>query len=175
MNWTVVPFATDGSIGVISIDTSVAGVTVSVVVPETAPMNAVIVTVPGSTPVAKPFAPAAFVTLAVVAFVDAHVAWVVRSCVVPSVNVPIAVNWTVVPSAIDGVVGVIWIETSVAAVTVSVVEPLIAPSAAVIVVDPVPTAFARPCVPAAFEIVATVLVDDDHVTCVGRAWRGVSL
>ena len=40
-----------------------------------------------------------------------HVTVLVRFCVLPSVNVPVAVNGCIVPSAIDGVAGVIASET----------------------------------------------------------------
>ena len=43
----------------------------------------------------------------------------VRSCVVPSVNVPVAVNCCVVPSATVADCGFMAIDTSVAVVTVS--------------------------------------------------------
>ena len=81
---------------------------------------------------------------------------------------PVATNAIVVPLAADGSGGVTWIDTSVAAVTVSVVEPVLPPNVARIVVDPMASADARPCEPAAFEIVATVVFDDDHVACAVR-------
>ena len=91
-----------------------------------------------------------------------------RFCVVASLNVPVAVNCCVRPAATDGFVGVTCIDTSVAAVTVSVVEPVTPASVALIVVVPTFSAVARPCEPAAFEIVAIVTTDDAHVTCVVR-------
>ncbi len=71
-----------------------------------------------------------------------------------------AVNCSVVPALIEGPAGVTAIDTNVAAVTVSVVEPLIEPDVAVIVVLPCATLVARPAAP----IVATLVVPELHVT-----------
>lgn len=62
----------------------------------------------------------------------------------PSLNVPVAVNCCVNPLAIEGLAGVTLMDVSVAAVTVRVVEPEIAPETAVIVVVPAPTVEASP-------------------------------
>ena len=77
---------------------------------------------------------------------------------------PVAVNCWVVPFAMLGSAGVTSIETSVAAVTVRLVEPEIAPDVAVIVVVPTALPLASPSEPTAFEIVATPSSEDDHVT-----------
>ena len=53
----------------------------------------------------------------------------VRTCVLPSLKVPVAVNCCVVPLAIDGFAGVTTIDDSTA-VTVNVVEPMTGPKAA---------------------------------------------
>ena len=100
------------------IDAGRAAVTVSVVDPVTLPLVAEIVEVPAFSAEASPVA----LTVAVVVLEDAHVAVVVRFCVVPSLYVPVAVNCCVPPAATDGFTGVTAIDTSVAAVTVSVVE-----------------------------------------------------
>src|SRR5712692_9247171 len=68
----------------------------------------------------------------------------VRSCVLPSVYVPVAVNCCEVPSEIAGFCGVSAIETRVAAVTVRLPEPLTDPDAAVIVTAPEARVLARP-------------------------------
>ena len=78
----------------------------------------------------------------------------------PSLKVPVAVNCSVSPLAIEGFAGVTLIDESVAAVTVSVVEPVIAPETALMVVDPAPTAEARP----AAEIVAAPVFVELQVT-----------
>ncbi len=56
------------------------------------------------------------------------------------------------------------IETSVAGFTVSVVEPDTAPKVAVIMVDPDVTLVARPGLPEALLMVATVVVAELHCT-----------
>ena len=55
---------------------------------------------------------------------DDHVATWVKSDAEPSENVPIAVNCRVPPFVTIGSIGVTSIDTSIASVTVSVVEPL---------------------------------------------------
>jgi hypothetical protein len=74
----------------------------------------------------------------------------------------VAVNCWVVPIAIEGVAGVIAIETSAAAVTVSEVDPLTEPEVAVIVALPCATVVAKPTVEPALLIVATVGVSELH-------------
>jgi hypothetical protein len=64
-----------------------------------------------------------------------------------------------VPFAIEGFAGVTAIDTSVAAVTVRVVEPLMPPDVASILLVPAATAVANP--PAV--IVATLVVTELHV------------
>lgn len=71
-----------------------------------------------------------------------------------------AVNCCVVPKAIDGLEGVTEMETSAGGLTVSVVDPLMLPEVAVIVVPPVPTVLASPAV----EMVATLVAVELHVT-----------
>jgi hypothetical protein len=75
------------------------------------------------------------------------------------------VNSSPVPSAIEGAVGVTSIEVKTAAVTTSVVVPLmlVAESVAVIVVTPTRTLVARPWLPGALLIVAMVSSDELHV------------
>ena len=107
--------------------------------------------------------------MAVAAVAEAHVTMAVRFCVVPSLYVPVATNCCLVPFAIDGVAGVTAIDTSVAAVTVSVVMPLTAPLVAEMTVVPAATAMANPFEPAASEIVAVVAVADAHVADVVRS------
>jgi hypothetical protein len=95
---------------------------------------------------------------------ELHVAVLVRFCVLPLLYVPVAVNCCVVPMAMEGFAGVTAIDTSAGAVTVSVVEPVILPSVALIVDVPVFTPFAKP--PAV--IVATPGAEDPHVTVLVR-------
>jgi hypothetical protein len=156
VNCCVAPLAIDGFAGVTAIDCSVAAVTVSKVDPLIEDDVAVIVEVPTPAPVARPAA----LIVAVVVVPDDQVTVDVRFCVVPSLNVPVAVNCCVAPLAIDGFAGVTAIDCSVAAVTVRTVEPLIPPEVAVIVEFPTPAPVARP----AALIVAVVVVPEDQVT-----------
>jgi hypothetical protein len=123
---------------------TVAGVTVSVVEPLTVPEVAFISELPVLTPLASPV-PAPIVATAGVA--ELHVTLLVRFCVLLSENVPVAVNCSVVPLTIDGLVGVTAIDTSVAGPTVSVVEPLIPPVVAVINELPTARPLASPVLP----------------------------
>jgi hypothetical protein len=88
VNCCVSPLATLGVAGVTAMETSAAGCTVSVVLPVTVPDVAEIVVVPTATVAARP--PAAMVAVAVLE--EAQLAVAVRSCVVLSVYVPVAVN-----------------------------------------------------------------------------------
>src|SRR6266568_3462706 len=103
-----------GVVGVTVIVDRIAAVTVSVVFPETSPSVAVIVVVPAATDVAKPCEPPALLIVATPAAEELQVTWVVRSCVVLSLKVPVAVNCWVNPSGRPGLVGVTAIETRVA-------------------------------------------------------------
>ena len=69
-----------------------------------------------------------------------------------------------------GSAGVTSIDTRVAEVTVSVVDPEIAPNVAVIVVGPTARALARPSDPRAVEIVATASSDEDQITDAVMSW-----
>ena len=91
-----------GLAGVTAIDCSTAGLTVSTVEPVTPPSVALIVEVPVATPVASPAA----VIVATAGVAEAHVTWLVRSCVVLSEKVPVAVNCSVSPLATLGLAGV---------------------------------------------------------------------
>src|SRR5207248_492435 len=124
-----------------------------------------IVVVPTVAALARPAEPAALEIDATVGVAELQATASVRSCVLPSVKVPVAVNWREVPLAIVGVVGVTAIETSVAAVTVSVVVP---PMVAEIVVAPTATPVARPPVAA---IVAAGVADEAQAACAVTSWR----
>jgi len=121
---------------VIAIDVSVAFVTVRFVDPEIDPDVAVIVAVPATRPLASP----AVVMLAMVLATALHVTELVRFWVEPSLKVPVAVNCSVTPIGTEGLAGVTAREESAAAVTVSIVEPLM-PLGDVAVMLDVPVAF----------------------------------
>src|SRR6202022_2729458 len=103
VNCCVLPLAIDGFAGVTAMETRVAAVTVSVVLPETAPEVACMDVDPLPTAVATPAA------------VELHVAVLVRFWVPPSLYIPVAVNCCVLPLVIDGFAGVTATDTSVAA------------------------------------------------------------
>lgn len=126
-----VPAAMLGLVGVTSRDTSVDGVTVRVVDPAMLPDVAVIVVDPAATAAANPL-----LMVATPVLDELQVTEAVKSCVVLSENVPVAVNCCVVPLATEGLVGVTAMDTSVAGVTVIVVDPDVLPDEAVIVAWP---------------------------------------
>jgi hypothetical protein len=160
VNCCVAPLAIDGFAGVTAIDCSVAAVTVRTVEPLIAPDVAVIVDVPTPAALARP----AVLIVAVAVVPDNHVTLDVRFCVVPSLNVPVAVNCWVAPLVIEGFAGVTAIDCSVAAVTVRSVDPEIDDDVAVIVEVPTPAPLASP----AELIVAVELVPELHVTVLVR-------
>src|SRR5205809_957350 len=123
--------------------------TVTEVLPEMLPSVAVIVTVPFLLAFAKPFDPPALLILTTEGVDELQVTWVVRSWIVESLEVPVAVNCRVSPSGRLGLAGVTAIVDRVAAVTVSVVFPETSPKVAVIVVEPTATELASPWDPPA--------------------------
>lgn len=153
----------DGFRGARARETSAAGVTVSVAEPVIEPEAAVMVVLPVPTLVARPMVGEESLMVATVATEELQCTEAVRSCVLPSLKVPVAVNCCVVPSAMEAVAGVTASETKAAA-TVRVVDPLTSPEAAVMVVVPVPLLVARPVV----LMVATVGCEELQVTDVVR-------
>jgi hypothetical protein len=81
MNCWLRPMGMLGVAGVTLIDCRVAAVTVSVVLPETEPSVAVIVLLPAATALARPFEPAALLTVATLVLEEDQVADDVRFCV----------------------------------------------------------------------------------------------
>ena len=156
MNCCVVPKAIEAFAGDKAIEDNAAALTVSVVEPEMAPDIAVMVVCPVLTLVASPLVPAVLLMVAIVKMLDVQVTVPVMFCVLPSVYDPVAVNCVVVPKGIVGIAGVTVIESSAAGVTVNVVEPMIDPELAEIVVCPVDTLAACPVLGAVLLTVATV-------------------
>jgi hypothetical protein len=156
-NGCVVPRAIAADDGLMAMETSVADVTVRTLEPFTEPQVAEMLAVPCAALVAKPAA----LIVAVAGVSDDQFAVLVRFCVLPSVYVPVAMNCAFVPGAIDDVAGVTAIDTSVAAVTARVADPLVEPDVAVIVVDPCAMLVASPIVEV---MVATVGVLELHCT-----------
>ena len=132
MNCCVVPRGTDGIAGVTAMETSTAGVTVTVVEPVIEPEVALTLVLPNPTLLNTP----CVLTVAMPEFVVLQVAEFVSSRVLPSVYVPVAFKACVVPSAKEEFAGVMTRETKVGCVTVTVVEPVTDPDAAVRVAVP---------------------------------------
>jgi hypothetical protein len=160
-NCWLLPAGTEAVAGVTEIEVSTAAVTVSVAAPPIVPMLAVIVAVPGSTPVASPL----LLTVAIELAEEPHLAVPLRFCVLPLLYLPVAVNCWLFPAATEAVAGVTESEVSTAAVTVNVADPLIAPTVAVIVAVPWATPVANPV---ALFIVATAVAEDAHLALVVR-------
>ena len=160
VNCCVVPSGIAAIGGLIAIDSSAAAVTVSSVELLTVPDVALMLAVPIATLCASP----ARLMVATATVSDDQLTVLLRFWVLPSVNVPVAVNCCVVPSASEGVAGVITNETSAAAVTVSVVDPVTVAEVAVMVAIPWPSLLAKPCVGAALLIVAAAAVSELHCT-----------
>lgn len=114
VNCKLVPLAIDVFAELIVIDCRVAAVTVSANVFDVIPFCvAVMLLEPVAAPVAKPVV----LTLTVAVLELAQTAVFVRFCVLPSLNVPVAVNCTLVPLAIEELMALTVIDCRVAAVT----------------------------------------------------------
>jgi hypothetical protein len=120
---------------------------------------------PAAKLLARPWLPAELLIVAAVVFEESHVTEEVRSCVLASVNVPVAVNWVVFPAGVEGFAGVTVIE---ARPTSKVVDPAIEPDVAVIMVVPAAAPLAKPWLPTELLIVAAAALDELHVTEVVR-------
>jgi hypothetical protein len=145
-----------GFAGLMVIPTRCAVDTVNPVEPLTVPKAAAIVVLPGATLVARPV----LLIVAAAGLEELHTTDPETSCVLLSLNEPVAVNCRVVPVAIVAFAGVTVSETKLAPVTVSDAIPLTDPDATVMVAVPVPRLVANP-----FEsTVATALDPEDHVT-----------
>jgi hypothetical protein len=152
--------------GVTCNETSATGATVNVAEPATEDEAAVIVVEPVATPVLKP----ALFTVAIVGEDEVHVAEAVRSWVVPSLYVPVALNCWVRPTTTDAETGVTAIETSDAGLrTVRSAEPLIDPDVADTVTTPGDMPVANPWLPPLLLILPTAGLDEVQVTDVVRS------
>jgi hypothetical protein len=154
-----VPRANEAFAGVIASDTSAGGPTVNVAEPAMVPTVAVIVVLPCPAPDASP----PLLTPATVGVDELQVAEPVRSCVLLSLYVPVALYCCDVPSAMAAVAGLTAIDIRTGAVTVKVVEPAIDPEVAVIVAAPCLMLVANPplltlATPGTLEVHVTELV-----------------
>ena len=137
VNCWVAPRGMVAVAGVTEIETITAGVTVITVLPLTEAEVAVMVVAPCPVPLARPCVPTALLIVAMLVDDELQTTDVLRSCVLPSLYVPVAVNCCVIPKAIDGVVGLTVIETSMGAWTVKIAVLLSTePNVAVIFVEP---------------------------------------
>jgi len=113
----------EGLAGVTAMETKVAAVTVSCAVPDLLVLGSVAVMVIGP-PTAAPVAmPMLRPMVAIPVFEEFQFTAVVIFCVLLSVYVPVAVNACVRPLAIEGLPGVIAIETNAGVVTISCAAP----------------------------------------------------
>lgn len=102
-------------------------VTVRIADPEIAPSEAVMVEVPASNPVARPWLPDELLIDATASVAELHVTAVVMFWLLPSVYVPVAVNCCVALTAIIGDGGVIEMDVSAAELTVRLALPVTPP------------------------------------------------
>lgn len=151
----VTPSGTETSAGVKEIVLSVGAVTVKTSDALMLPIAAEIVTVPAANVEASPEVSMEAIELSD----DDHVAWLVTSCVLPSLHTPVALNCSVAFTVVDGAAGVTMIELKMG-VTVSVLEPCTPPKVAVMVVVPLASPVASP------EVLTEATLDEleDHVT-----------
>jgi hypothetical protein len=152
--------------GVTWIDISVIAFTVRSVLPDTPASVAVIVVNPAPTDLTSPLES----TVATAVFDELQVTAVVRSGVVLSEYVPVAVYCCEVPRAMLGrsaVTSMVW---RTAEVTVMVMLPETVPVVAVIVAEPTVTAAASPLE----STVAIAIFDEIQVTAAVRSWRELS-
>src|SRR5579862_475626 len=152
--------------GAMASETSVALVTVTDDVPDTAPAVAVTVLDPAATACPSPL-PSMVITL--VALED-HCTEV-STWVLPSSNTPVAVKACCVPDAMEIVAGLTVMESRCAATTVIVEESVNVPTVAVIVAVPAATVVASPFASTLAMVGSEVL----HVTPYARSWIDPSL
>jgi hypothetical protein len=143
VNCWFVPLAMLGLAGVTVTDTSVAEFTVRPVEPDTPPDVAVIIAEPAATDVDSPLEPAVLLMVAT-PVEQLQVTVLVRSCVVLSEKVPVAVNCWFVPLTMLGLAGVIAMDTRVALLTCRRPHPQNFPQVALIVAVPSPLAYTCP-------------------------------
>jgi len=139
-------------------------VTVRMVEPLTDPKEAEIVVMPCLDVLASPW----LLMVATAVLEEFQLTKVVRSCVLPSVKVPVALNCCFVPSGMEGLPGVTARDTKTGGVTVRMVEPLTDPKEAVITVAPWARLVASPWLPAELLIAATAGFEELQVTEVVR-------
>ncbi len=144
-------------------DCKVAALTTNAVDPVTPSSLALMLAVPAAAPVAVPTLPDELLMVAAAVLSEAQVTFFVMFWLEESLNRPVAVKLRTLLGAMVWPVGVTRMDETVAFVTVRLMEPLIDPSVAPIVVEPgaSPSAFPN-------ETVATDGWDEDHTTWLVR-------
>jgi hypothetical protein len=160
VNCCCIPNGIEVADGVTAMETRAAGVTVTAAEPEIPPNVAEIFALPMPVLLPSP----TLSTVATAGASEAQVLDAVKSWVVLSVKVPVAVNCCLVPRANTGLAGVTAIETRDAVLTVRTVDPEIPAEDAAIVAVPVPTLLAKPSLPAILLIVLTAALSELHCT-----------
>jgi len=165
LNCCRVPREIDTGEGVTATETIVAVVTVNNTLEEIVSDVAEMVAMPGVRPFARPGT--AFESICAIAGAEElQVTVEVMSLVLLSVNVPIAVNWVVVPDAIELTKGEMEIDARADAVTVREALPVTPDAVAVMDVVPSPRPSARPdC-----EIVAVLELVAAQTAALVRSW-----
>src|ERR1700733_4273919 len=141
-NCSCAPTARTEFAGATEKDTRTGGPTCNWLVALIAPEVAVTVTVPNASPVATP----TLLKLRTVGLEEAHCTELVRSRALPSLYVPVAESCWFSPSGIDTPLGLMEIDLSVGASTVTVSIALTVSETAVIVAAPSAFPVARPFV-----------------------------
>jgi hypothetical protein len=150
--WGTLPLA-----GIISIDLRGEEVTTRSAGEALMPPSAALTcALPALNPVAKPNG----VMVATPLSDEFQVTCVVRTCLVPFENVPVAPNGCVEAGASNAASGLIVIEISIALLTFRIADPVAPPKLALIVADP----FATPLAIPVLVTVATRWFEDDHMT-----------
>jgi hypothetical protein len=128
----VVVLAMVGEAGVTLMETRLGDSTATVELPETVSKKADTVAAPGVTAETRP----ALLAAATAGTEEDQVATALTSCVLPSLNVPVAVNCWNKPTTREGLTGVTASETALAFVTARPADALKEPDVAVITVLP---------------------------------------
>lgn len=122
--------------GVIVMPVRFAPETFNCAVPVTPSKLALTVADPAETPAAIPLVPERLLTLATALLLDDQLTLLEITCVLESLNCPVAANVTCVPGAMEVMDGVTEIDTTVALVTFTLAEAVCDPRVAVTVEDP---------------------------------------
>jgi len=129
---------------------------------ETPEKVAVIVVVPTERAVISPCDPNVLLMFAIVVSEELQPAWVVKSCELPSVKVPIALNWTINPLGVEGYGAVTDMDVTRAGLTVNAGDFETPAKVAVIEAIPAETAVICPWDPIVLLTIAIVVSEELH-------------